>query len=48
MPAKIAGNSSKTNTVEVTLENVTAFGKPVLAPGVFLTTGPFCDITYKQ
>ncbi len=47
MPSKIAGTPSDTNTVQVTLENVTANGHKLNHPSLLLNSGKHCDISYK-
>lgn len=47
MPSKIAGTPSDTNTVQVTLENVTANGHKLNRPSLLLNSGKYCDISYK-
>ncbi len=47
MKPKIAGTDSDTNTVEVTLENITSYGKQVTNPKLSFEIGKYCDITMK-
>lgn len=47
LPSKIAGNGSKTNTVEVDLENISVCGKQLSSPNFAFLTGLFCDVTLK-
>lgn len=45
LPSKIAGTKSKTNTVQVTLEDITICGKPQLLPKLMFNIGRYCDVT---
>ena len=47
MKPKIAGNDSNTNTVEVTLENITSYGKSVKNPKLSFELGKYSDVTMK-
>lgn len=47
MPSKIAGTPSDTNTVQVTLENVTANGHKLNHPSLLVNAGKYCDISCK-
>lgn len=47
MKPKIAGNDSNTNTVEVTLENITSYGKAVKNPKLSFELGKYSDVTMK-
>lgn len=45
MKPKIAGTESDTNTVQVELDSITAFGKPLTSHELMFETGKYCDIT---
>lgn len=45
MKPKIAGTDSETNTVQVKLDNISAFGKNLKYPQLMFTIGKYCDIT---
>lgn len=47
LPAKIAGTGSKTNTVQVDLENITVHGKKLSYPSLMLNTGFYSDVTVR-
>ncbi len=44
MQPKIAGNDSDTNTVQVTLDNITAYGKQQKFPKLLFKIGKYCEI----
>ncbi len=48
LPAKIDGNESDTNTVDVKLENITAAGYPVTRAGIFLEKGKNSNVTFAE
>ncbi len=45
MKPKIAGTDSDTNTVQVELENITAFGKRQPFPKTMFSIGKYCEVT---
>ncbi len=45
MKPKIAGTESDTNTVQVELDGITAFGKSLTYPEIMFEIGKHCDIT---
>ncbi len=45
MKSKIAGTDSDTNTVQVELDNITAFGKNQLFPKTIFSIGKYCEVT---
>ncbi len=47
MKPKIAGTDSSTNTVQVELDNITAFGKQQPFPKLMFNIGKYCDVTSK-
>ncbi|MBO5397243.1 MAG: hypothetical protein J6A97_10225 [Clostridia bacterium] len=47
MAPKIAGTKSDTNTVQVELENITAFGKTLRYPKTMFEIGRYCDVASK-
>ncbi len=48
MPSEIEGNGSDTNTVNVTLKNITANNFSVLRPGLLFTTDKTCNVTFEK
>lgn len=47
LPAKIDGNASDTNTVDVKLENITAAGFDVTKAGIFFEVGKNADVIFE-
>ncbi|MBE6770744.1 MAG: hypothetical protein E7547_01200 [Ruminococcaceae bacterium] len=47
MKPKIAGTNSNTNTVQVELENITAFGKRLTNPQLIFNIGRYCKVTSR-
>ena len=45
MMPKIAGTDSDTNTVQVELDSITAFGKQLTYPRLMFNIGKFCEIS---
>ena len=45
MKPKIAGTDSKTNTVQVELDGITARGRQLLFPKLKFIIGRHCDVT---
>ncbi len=43
MMPKIAGTDSDTNTVQVSLENITAYGKRLICPKLMFDIGEYCE-----
>lgn len=48
MQSKIYGNENENNTVEVTLENVSANGKTIKRKGARFIIGKNCDVEFKK
>ncbi len=47
LPSKIAGTNSDTNTVQVELDNITAYGKKITLPSFLFNIGRYCDVTVR-